>query len=52
MTELLLIFNVVFAYLCWKWSQECFEDEGRQYVGWLYLFLSAWNGASAAAMLF
>lgn len=48
MTELFLILNVIFMVLCWKWSQECFEDDGRQIVGWLYLFLSAMNGALLA----
>lgn len=49
MAEFLLILNVVFAVLCGKWAIECFEDEDRQLVGWLYLIASAWNAASFMA---
>ena len=52
MADILLILNVVFAVLCWKWAMECFEDKNRQLVGWLYLIASAWNGASFMATVF
>jgi len=47
--NILLILNVVFAVLGWKWSMECFEDENRQLIGWVYLIVSAWNAASFMA---
>ncbi len=52
MNELMIFLNLAFMLLCGKWAMECFEDEGRQMVGWLYLFVSAWNAASLAAMIF
>ena len=51
MIDLMLILNLVFAVLCWRWSTECFEDEERQLVGWLYLILSAGNAASFMATI-
>ncbi len=52
MNELMIFLNLAFMILCGKWAMECFEDEERQMVGWLYLFVSAWNAASLAAMIF
>jgi len=49
MADILLILNVVFAVLCWKWSMECFEDENRKLIGGVYLIASAWNAASFMA---
>ncbi len=51
MAELMIFFNLLFMILCGKWAIECFEDEERQMIGWLYLFVSAWNAASLAATI-
>lgn len=47
----MIILNLVFAIVCFRWAMECFEDKEREKVGWLYLFVSAWNTASLAATI-
>ena len=46
--NILLILNVVFAVLCWKWAHEHFE-KGLNSMGWIYIVASAWNAASFMA---
>jgi hypothetical protein len=46
--NILLILNVVFAVLCWKWAHENFE-KGLNSMGWIYIVASAWNAASFMA---
>jgi hypothetical protein len=48
MADILLILNVVFAVLCWKWANENFE-KGLNSMGWIYIVASAWNAASFMA---
>ena len=37
--------NVFFMVILWFWAMEAFERD-TPYVGYFYIFLSAWNGAS------
>jgi hypothetical protein len=37
--------NILGMVLFWFWATEAFERD-TPYVGYLYIFLSAWNGAS------
>jgi len=48
MADILLILNVVFAVLCWKWANENFE-KGLNSMGWIYIVASSWNAASFMA---
>ena len=42
------IINVIFMVLFWFWANDAFE-RNTPYVAYLYLFLSAWNGAAIGA---
>jgi hypothetical protein len=48
---LMIFINVVFAALFWSASTVA-TDEGRLGWAWIYLILSAGNGAAAMASLF
>jgi len=41
-----LALNIVFAWLGWKWAGDEFQA-GRNLMGWVYIFISAWNAAAA-----
>ena len=49
--NILLILNVVFAVLCWKWANENFE-KGLNHMGWIYIVASSWNAAAFMATVF
>ena len=51
MNSLVIIFEIFFAWVCWQWSQDCFEDD-RQVLGYLWIFVSAWNFAAAMSAIF
>ncbi len=42
------VFNVLFMVICWFWATEAFERD-TPFVGYLYIFISAWNAASLGA---
>jgi hypothetical protein len=46
-----LFLNTVFAVLFWS-ACTVAADEGRPGWAWIYLILSAWNGAAAMASIF
>jgi hypothetical protein len=47
---LMLFLNAVFAVLFWS-ACTVAADEGRTGWAWIYLILSAWNGAAAFASI-
>ena len=49
--NLLIIFNLVFAYLSWKWAMESFNN-GHNTAGWFNIFASALNAAVFASIVF
>jgi len=48
---LMVLINVVFAVLFWN-ACAVAADEGRPGWAWIYLIVSAWNGAAAMASIF
>lgn len=42
------VLNLIGVILFWVWMNEAFE-RNTPYVAYLYLFLSAWNGAAIGA---
>ena len=51
MADLFLFLNGVLMILMWNWATDAFNND-MKFMGWIYLFFSAWNGASIAAALF
>jgi len=51
MNDFYLFLNTIFALYCWKKAAECFNDEENK-EGWVFIFLSALNGAAVASLLF
>lgn len=51
MNDFFLFLNTVFAFYCWKKANECFND-GEDKAGWICIFISAFNGAAVASLLF
>jgi len=51
MADLFLFLNGFLMVLLWNWSKDAFEND-MPFMGWLYIFFSAWNGAALAAALF
>jgi len=51
MSTLFLLLNIVFALLFWN-ACTIAAEEGRPGWAWMYLIVSAWNGASAMASIF
>lgn len=51
MSDLLLFLQVIFAIVFWRQANTAFENE-NDYVGWLYIFISAANAAAVAATVF
>ena len=54
MTYLPLIvigFELFFAWVCWQWASDCFEDD-RVAVGYWWIFVSAFNFAAAMSAIF
>jgi hypothetical protein len=35
----------------WNWATDAFNND-MKFMGWIYIFFSAWNAASLAAMIF
>jgi hypothetical protein len=51
MAEIFLFLNGVLMILMWNWATDAFNND-MKFMGWIYIFFSAWNGASIAAALF
>ena len=47
----MIYLNAAFAALFWHWATNAFENKMDK-IGWLYIFVSAWNAASVAVVLF
>jgi len=43
-----ILLNAIFMVLCWSWATDAFKEE-RNTMGWLNIFVSAWNAASIAS---
>lgn len=50
LSSLLLGLNVFFTWYFWKCASVAFED-GKDAVGWVDIFFSAFNGAAVAATI-
>lgn len=50
MSDLFLFLQVVFAIVFWRSANTAFENE-NDYVGWLYIVISAANAAAVAAVI-
>jgi hypothetical protein len=50
LSSLLLGLNVFFTWYFWKCASVAFED-GKDAVGWVNIFFSAFNGAAVAATI-
>jgi TRAP-type C4-dicarboxylate transport system permease small subunit len=46
-----IVFEIFFAWVCWQWSQDSFEEE-KDALGYLWIFVSAMNFASAMSAIF
>lgn len=51
MSIIFLVLNIVFTALFWN-ACTIAADEGRVGWAWVYLIVSAWNGASVMASIF
>jgi len=45
-----VLINIILVWFCWDWAKRDFEN-GKNTLGWINIFFSAWNAAAAANAL-